>query len=766
MGTTEEGVMKRNYSASLSQSQGRKGYSVIFRHPARRDEATGKSGVRVRRGLGTREKAEAERLREQLNEILADPRYHDPAARAEAERRFNARVVDIFFHKMVPEEFDFPALRDNAIPLPSESDGYRRVLFLGTTGAGKTTLVRQLIGTDPLKERFPSTSTAKTTIHDTEIILDEGPWRAVATFFTNDEVREYLNECISAAVLAAARGADDATLLRRLLNHVNQRFRFSYVLGNGPKPAASDFDFDDEEQEPEEGVRLFSAEELGSIDLAATDELLARTVAQLPDLAHRLGDRLRTDLDATTKEDKCVIEEIFEEELDNLLRDEEAFHKIADGLMDEIEKRFDLLPSGTVTKTRQGWPLEWKGEWSPEKRGDFVKSVSRFSSNYAPLFGRLLTPLVNGVRVAGPFAPTWTNGSPLKLVLFDGEGLGHTPKSSSSVSTGVSRRIEAVDAVVLVDNATQPMQAAPLAAMREVVATGNARKLILAFTHFDEVKGDNLPSASTKAQHVLASAENLLTGFGEDLGPYAESALRKRLEVARFFLAGLQEPLSDDFAAGKRTIKQLLKLLEVIDHIIEKPQPAEEAYPVYDRMNLAFAIRSAADSFHEEWRSRLGLKLKPGFTKEHWARVKALSRRLATGMADEYGRLQPVADLRRKLVERIYVFVQSPLRWVGPEPSEEERQSTYDALADSLGRKLLELSTRRVWRERSAEWQHAYDKRGKGSTFVRAQIISDDIYGPAAPVPDATPSPDRNEFLREVVTEVENAAGEVRAQLE
>jgi hypothetical protein len=40
---------------------------------------------------------------------------------------------------------------------------------LGTTGAGKTTVVRQLIGTDPNRERFPSTATAMTTIHDAEI---------------------------------------------------------------------------------------------------------------------------------------------------------------------------------------------------------------------------------------------------------------------------------------------------------------------------------------------------------------------------------------------------------------------------------------------------------------------------------------------------------------------------------------------------------------------------------------------------------------------
>ena len=136
---------------------------------------------------------------------------------------------------MIPEEFDFRALRDESIPLPRrERNGYRHVALLGTTGAGKTTLVRQLIGTDPSEERFPSTSTSKTTIHDTEIILDDGSWRAIVTFVSSDEVREYLNECISAAVRTIVRDVDDATdatVLRCLLNHANQRFRFSYVLG-------------------------------------------------------------------------------------------------------------------------------------------------------------------------------------------------------------------------------------------------------------------------------------------------------------------------------------------------------------------------------------------------------------------------------------------------------------------------------------------------------------------------------------------------------
>ncbi len=755
-------MSKRTYKASLNQSQGRSGYTVIFRHPVRRDEATGKDGVRVRRGLGTRDEPEATQLCDQLNEILANPQFHDPSAKAEAERRFDSRVVDIFYYKMVPETIDFNILREKKIPLPtSDADGYRKVLFLGTTGAGKTTLVRQIIGTDPEKERFPSTSTAKTTIHDTEIVLDEGPWRAVVTFVSSDEVREYLNECISAAVLVASnKKNDDEKVLWRLLSHVNQRFRFNYIFGNGPQIGESDFDEDDED----DNTNTNSIDEFGAIDITATNDLLTNTVNQLRDIANRLSDRLHEELNASKEEDERVLEELFEEELDNMLRDEEEYHQIADALMDEIEKRFDLLPQGNLKKNKQGWPLAWSGEWSIEQREEFLKAISRFSSNYAPLFGRLLTPLVNGVRVAGPFSPCWDSNHVPKLVLLDGEGLGHTPKSSSSVSTTVSRNIEKVDAVILVDNAAQPMQAAPLAAMREVVSTGNSRKLILAFTHFDEIEGDNLPDLKSKGHHVLASAENVLASFGEELGPYAERALRNRLENARFFLENIQKPLSEDNSAGKRTIKHIKKLLEAIDLVIERPEPVE-ARPVYDRMNLGFAIQSAAEAYQEAWRPRLGLEFKPGFIKEHWTRVKALSRRLATGMADEYDTLKPVADLRKELVERIYVFIQNPLRWEGPDAIEEKKISKYDALADNIGKRLLDLSTRRVWRERAHEWQNAYYKRGTCSTFVRARIIGDDIYKPAAPVPDVTPSPDRNQFLREVVSEIEAAAEEIGAKL-
>jgi hypothetical protein len=87
-------------------------------------------------------------------------------------------------------------LRERVIPLPTSSDGYVRVLFLETTGAGKATLVRQLLGTHPTLDRFPTTSGGKTTTADFEVVLAPGPFKAVVTFLPRSQVSTYVEECL------------------------------------------------------------------------------------------------------------------------------------------------------------------------------------------------------------------------------------------------------------------------------------------------------------------------------------------------------------------------------------------------------------------------------------------------------------------------------------------------------------------------------------------------------------------------------------------
>ncbi|MGW3311997.1 hypothetical protein ACWDG9_36045 [Streptomyces sp. NPDC001073] len=753
--------MGKHYTASKNRTQGRDGWSVIFRHPVRLDPSTGRPGRRVRRGLGTSDDAEADALVEQLNEILRTPSLWEPLARYKAAGLFDSRVVDVFYEGLEAARTDFRSIRDDLLALPTAADGYKHVLLLGTTGAGKTTAVRQLLGTDPENERFPSTSTAKTTVADTEIVLTEdGPYRAAVTFAGREEVVDHLTENVSAAALALFQGKSDQDALRRLLDHVNQRFRFSYVLG---RPAISSEDEDDDmpEDEDDAAAMALGTADLDVIEPSTTAAMLAQAVTDLHSLVEKQTVSARAELQAT-EEDERVLEEILEEELDTELRQLEEFHAIVDGLLHEVELRFSLLTDGELRRTRQGWPLSWTLE--TEDRSTFLKTVMRFSSNYAPLFGRLLTPLVNGIRVAGPFVPTWAEKSE-RLVLIDVEGLGHTPKSTASLSTGLAKRLDEVDAILVVDNATAPMQAAPIAALKSITISGNSSKLHFLFTHFDHMKADNLPRFSDRERHVLASVENVLGAIGEELGPAAERGIRVRLEQRCYFAGGMHEPLKPSKKEARRTIEQLRSLSAALSAEEELPSTGP-AKPVFDRMNLSLAVTEAARNFHRRWRGLLGLEHNAAAPKEHWTRVKALTRRLGEGWRDEYDSLRPVADLRTELQVQIFLMLQRPVRWEGGEPTEEERQAVIDEITSSVTGKLYTLTTQRLKEDAQNAWLDAYRQQGVGSTFTRSRIIDAEVFGRGAPIPTVAASPDQNSFLKAVANTVAEVAHERKLILE
>jgi hypothetical protein len=101
-------------------------------------------------------------------------------------------------------------------------------------------------------------------------------------------------------VLAAWRRALDSKVLRRLLNHVNQRFRFSYVLGNGRQFRVADFDDADEEEDAESPADLLDKDGSKPIDLRQTNQILSKALTALKGIAKRHGDELRAKLDAVT----------------------------------------------------------------------------------------------------------------------------------------------------------------------------------------------------------------------------------------------------------------------------------------------------------------------------------------------------------------------------------------------------------------------------------------------------------------------------------
>jgi energy-coupling factor transporter ATP-binding protein EcfA2 len=754
--------MSRIYTASKTRAQGRPGWVVSFRHPLRKD-SRGKPGLKMRRGLGTADPAEAELLVEQMNALLSDPSWWSAIRRAEAERQFAIPVVAAFFAEIEAGRTDPWTVREAQIPLPSRDDGYARVLFVGTTGAGKTTLLRHLIGSDPEKDRFPSTSTAKTTVADIEIVLADSDFEAVVTFSSEHEVLANIEECVADACVAVFEGKRDADIGDRMLNHRDQRFRLGYTLGsfseNATKSGADDdFSFD----EPQGHLVDEEVEEVEEVEDAVPDDERARNAQRLRDYVKRIRElhgsvegKVSADLGENiaqlTGSDRDAAQELFEGEL----WETEDFGNIVQDVLGDVRTRFELLTEGELIRNGSDWPERWT--ISSKDRGHFIRAVRWFASNYAPHFGRLLTPLVDGIRVRGPLFPAFKDIEP-KLVLLDGQGMGHTPESSSSVTTQITRRFSDVDVVLLVDNAQQPMQAAPLSVIRSLATSGHQQKLAIAFTHFDSVKGANLPDFSSKRAHVMASVTNGLSNLRDALGGASIVRAMEQTIADRCFMLGGLDRRSKELPKGFQG--ELTRLISHCERAVEPPAPPV-AHPMYHYDGLPLAVQAATRAFQRPWLARLGLALHDSVSKEHWTRIKALNRRIAGELNDEYDSLRPVAELVARLTEEVSRFLSNPAKWEPVTPEEAEAEAALDLIRQVVHTEFHALASRRLVHEQLDTWRGAFELRGRGSTFERAQEIRD-IYEDAAPVPSAAMTDVSAEFMAEVRRIVSDAVDDQR----
>ncbi|GAD81472.1 hypothetical protein [Nocardia asteroides] len=649
---------------------------------------------------------------------------------------------------------DSLSLRERSIPLPTSTDGYRKVLLLGTTGAGKTTVVRQLLGTNPRTEKFPSTSTAKTTVADMEVIVtDEPAFRAAVTFAPRDVIEGHLQENVVEATLAAYAGKDDAVVGRKLLDHVNQRFRFSYALGRIQAASADDV-IDDEDEDDEDDL---DPDDFGQIDEAATALALKSVVQSLRLMAEEYA---LESADATPPDE---VAKYVERNADSDLPRNPRFTEIVNTLLAELMQRFEAIDIGELRYDSRGWPILWTLQSTD--RAEFLTTITRFTGNNAKLFGRLLTPLVSAVRVSGPFVPKWAETRP-RLVLIDGEGLGHAKSHASPLSTRISRQLDQVDAVLLVDNAQQPMQAAAAAALKSVAISGHSAKLHFLFTHFDQVKGDNLDTFTEREEHVRQSLHNVLSQLraeGRQVNPALESAervLQLRLEHGAFFVGGIHKQLKPTSNAGRRTIEELNKLLAHI-HDPEIANRAGESRPVYRKAELFDGISAAVVEFRGKWQVLLKLKSHASVLPEHGSRIKALARRVANRWDNnEYDNLKPVAELRESLNEQVWNIVQNPQRWLGARPTPEERQVLIDNFMIAVTSRLTDLIESRIVEEPHAEWVEAYAMSGSGSVARRAHALDVRILERGAPMPVTGRAPESNGLLTAVARLIDAAAAE------
>ena len=329
--------------------------------------------------------------------------------------------------------------------------------------------------------------------------------------------------------------------------------------------------------------------------------------------------------------------------------------------------------------------------------------MRRFSSNYAPAFGTLLTPLVDGIRISGPFSPEFAGRHP-ELVLLDGEGLGHVGDPAAGVSSHIARRFGEVDVILLVNSAKAPMLEAPASVLRAVAAGGFQKKLALAFTHFDLVRGQaNLPTFEAQRAHVLSAVHQKLASLREIVGLPAVRAIERALDERCFMLGFLDRALTEKNRGPASELGRLINFCEAAIAPAEPPRQRRSTTP----LGLVLAIQAASMDFHTRWNAILGFSRSGNIRTAHWAEIKALNRRVVLDINNgEHRDLKPVADFVARLSKSITKFLDRPIRWKPATPSEAEadealsrvQREVFARLHKFVDEKLCAFRARSGWK--------------------------------------------------------------------
>ena len=679
-------------------------WNISIHHPICREGSIGK---KIHRSLKVSDEAKARGLQQQMNELLKraeTPTLLPMRSHAIAEQKYARVIIDAFFDCMTPEPVDYLGLREQAMPLPPKKrkkDTVPHVLFLGPTAAGKSRFIQHLLQTT--RENFPMRGAGRTTVADTESIVDDVDFSAIVTFYAENEIREIVKENILEACAFAYREKEDkAKIASKLLVDSDKRFRFHFIVGEwvqNTESADDEHELEDQEQESDLDA---------DASAAAPWTKLESCVAQVVSMTELALETARRELQPGSEQDELVVEEYWLQYID-----QDQLDALTEEILEELEKR---LCDATG---QASWPVIYRVAATADK-AEFFRRLRPFYQNNRKLFGALVTPLVQGIRVCGRFAPpSWAATKMSSWVLLDGQGVGHeqggATKINRTVPPELAKKFSGADLICLVDRSVPAMTGDAPILLENLIARGHQDRLALIFTHFENVAAPDLDWTGRKAK-VLEGLSNAIQAIVSL--PKAQRVLLERTaESKTYFLARLDQP-----DVRLKSIQAEMK--RICEHFRRSVGETEipKFRPLYNEYQIANVLRREIEAYRQDWSAA-------ELASYHWKIMEALTNWIGHAYSDGYPKrnLYPGQDLSQRLVAAVSIELESPTDWEPYKPeSDDEESRILNAIRSKVGDRIDAYCREALVRDpRTGFWLPAYESiRGPGTKVRRARTVA------------------------------------------
>lgn len=339
-----------------------------------------------------------------------------------------------------------------------------KLYLLGDTGAGKTTIIRKILGTEDSK--FPTTRQTRTTVAPTEYVIRKGhDYDITVILKPSSEIKAYIEEIINEATTRFQKDKDKKKIIRNLRQTSDQRFRLYYLL---------------------------SKEFM---------ETISTQIINLSPLVEQKVENFKKDF-PEDKEEMGIFVEFAIGELKN------EYESICSEIFTKIQEKAAVVCDGS--SLGESWVVYKHSSIDQFAFIDKCKEILSSETNS-------ISPLIEYARIRGNLIAPWLSEG-TEAVIIDGEGIGHNTKETGQLSSRHYDYFYIADAILLIEESKKPFVAGGKSALKSIYERGYKDKLLILFAKLDEVEPYDIddPSNDDRIEEVQDALTNVLASLKED----------------------------------------------------------------------------------------------------------------------------------------------------------------------------------------------------------------------------------------------------------